>query len=174
MARYGVKMISQTAQLTGVNATTTVNGYLGYLGGSATSGFRLRRVGMSCTFTGSITSQQIVVSLYPQTVAPAGTGLAAAVKGTPFETWTPADPTTGVIATTATTIGTTGPTITTGTGPLKTWTFNSQTWLDYPIEAYEEVVSAIGTANGLAFVTIGPQAQLPAGCAIVLDIEYEV
>ncbi len=172
MARYAVQAKSQSAQLSGVNSTTTVNGYIGYLGASATAGFRLRRVGASCIFSGAITSQQIQLGVYNQTVAPSGTGLVAAVKGAPFEIWTPADPTVGVIVTNAITIGTTGPTLTTATGPLKTITFNSQTWVDYPIEAYEEVVCNLGTANGIAFVNLA--GTLPTGCQIVLDVEYEV
>lgn len=172
MARYGVSFKSQAAQLSGVPSGVTVNGYMGYLGAAAAAGYRLRRVGLSCIFSGSITSQQIQVGVYPQTVAPVGTGLVAAVKGTPFEIWTPADPTVGAIATSATAIGTSGPTITTATGPLKTITFNSQTWVDYPIEAYEEIVCNLGTANGMAFVNLA--STLPTGCQIVLDVEYEV
>jgi hypothetical protein len=44
MARYGATLLSQANQLAGVNATTTVNGYLGYWGASATAGYRLRRL----------------------------------------------------------------------------------------------------------------------------------
>jgi hypothetical protein len=172
MARYATSIKSQAAQLSGVNATVTVNGYIGYLGASATAGFRLRRIGVSTIFSGAITSQQIQLGVYPQTVAPSGTGLAAAIKGSPFEIWTPADPTVGMIATNAPTIGTTGPTLTTTTGPLKTITFNSQTWADVPIEAYEELVCNLGTANGIAFVNLAN--TLPTGCQIVLDVEYEV
>src|SRR6266571_4523912 len=114
MARYSTSVVSQTAQLAGVNVTTTVNGYIGYWGGSATSGFRLRRLQIGVLTTTAIvpTSQQFSVAIYRQTVAPSGTGLAAAVLGQPLETWTPqTDPTVGLIVTTATTIGTTGPTL---------------------------------------------------------------
>jgi hypothetical protein len=89
MARYGATLLSQAAQLAGVNATTTVNGYLGYWGASATAGFRLRRLQLGVIAGASVpTSQQISVGVYRQTVAPAGTGLAAAVLGQPYETWT--------------------------------------------------------------------------------------
>jgi hypothetical protein len=116
MARYGASILSQAAQLSGVNATTTVNGYMGYWGGSATSGFRLRRLQLGVIAGASVpTSQQISVGVYRQTVAPAGTGIAAAVLGQAYETWTPqTDPTAGVFAITATTIGTTGPTLASG------------------------------------------------------------
>jgi hypothetical protein len=74
------------------------------------------------------TSQQISVGVYRQTVAPAGTGLAAAVLGQPYETWTPqTDPTVGIIATTATTIGTTGPTL--ATNPIAVIPLNTQSTL---------------------------------------------
>ena len=104
MARYSTQGVSQTTQLAGVNSTTTVNGYIGYWGGSATAGFRLRRLKLGVRTTTAVvpTSQQISVAIYRQTVAPAGTGLAAAVLGQPLETWTPqTDPTTGLIVTTA-------------------------------------------------------------------------
>jgi len=172
MARYSTSAVSQTAQLAGVNSGTTVNGYIGYWGASATSGFRLRRVTVGVRAGASVpTSQQISVAIYRQTVAPAGTGLAAAVLGQPLETHTPqTDPTTGLIVTTAATIGTTAPTL--AAQPIKTLTFNTQSAMDYPFEFMEELVCGIGTANGLAFVNIGN--TLPASHFITLDCEIEV
>jgi hypothetical protein len=172
MARYSASIVSQTAQLAGVNATTTVNGYMGYWGGSSTSGFRLRRVTLGVRAGASVpTSQQISVALYRQTVAPSGTGIASAVLGQALETHTPqTDPTAGIFAITATTIGTTGPTL--ATNPFRTITFNTQTTIDYPFEFMEECVSAIGTANGIAFVNIGN--TLPASHFITIDCEIEV
>lgn len=172
MARYGATMLSQAAQLAGVNATTTVNGYLGYWGASATSGYRLRRAKIGVIAGASVpTSQQIDVGVFRQTVAPAGTGLAAAVLGQPFETHTPqTDPTTGLIATTATTIGTTGPTL--ATNPIDIITLNTQSTVDTPWEFMEELVCAIGTANGFAFVNM--TNALPASHKIRLSIEIEV
>jgi hypothetical protein len=172
MARYGATILSQAAQLSGVNATTTVNGYMGYWGGSATSGFRLRRLQLGVIAgSGVPTSQQITVGIYRQTVAPAGTGIAAAVLGQPFETHTPqTDPTAGIFAITATTIGTTGPTL--AANPILTPTFNSQSTLDIPYEFLEELVSPIGTANGFAFVNLA--ATLPASHQIRLTAEIEV
>lgn len=172
MARYSTSISSQTAQLAGMPSGTTVNGYIGYWGGSATAGFRLRRVTLGVRAGASVpTSQQITVEVHRQTVAPSGTGLAAAVLGQPLETWTPqTDPTVGMIATTATTIGTTGPTLT--ATPIRTLTFNTQTTIDYPFEFLEELVCAIGTANGIAFVNIGN--TLPAAHFITVDCEIEV
>lgn len=173
MARYSTSVVSQTAQLSGVNSTTTVNGYIGYWGGSATAGFRLRRLKLGVLTTTAVvpTSQQYAVAVYRQTVAPAGTGLAAAVLGQPLETWTPqTDPTTGIIVTTATTIGTTGPTL--AANPLDTIPLNSQSYADVPWDYIEEMTCAIGTANGLAFVNIGN--TLPAGHFIKLTATIEV
>lgn len=172
MARYGATMLSQAQQLSGVNATTTVNGYIGYWGASATAGYRLRRLQLGVIAGASVpTSQQVSIGVYRQTVAPAGTGLAAAVLGQPFETWTPqTDPTVGVIATTATTIGTTGPTL--AANPIAVIPFNTQSTLDLPYEFTEELICAIGTANGFAFVNIGN--TLPAAHSLRLNVEIEV
>lgn len=173
MARYSTAGVSQTTQLAGVPVTTTVNGYIGYWGGSATSGYRLRRLKLGVmTTTGVVpTSQQIRIGIYRQTVAPVGTGLAAAVLGQPLETWTPqTDPTVGLIVTTAVTIGTTGPTI--AANPIDTLTFNSQSFLDVPFDYIEELTCAIGTANGLAFVNLGN--TLPTNHFITLTPTVEV
>jgi hypothetical protein len=172
MARYGASIVSQAAQLSGVNATTTVNGYMGYWGGSATCGFRLRRLQLGVIAGASVpTSQQISVGVYRQTVAPVGTGIAAAVLGQPYETHTlQTDPTAGLFAITATTIGTTGPTL--AANPIAVIPFNTQSTLDVPYEFMEEIISAIGTANGIAFVNIGN--ALPASHQIRLNVEIEV
>lgn len=173
MARYSTSVVSQTAQLAGVNSTTTVNGYIGYWGGAAAAGFRIRRINVGILTTTAVvpTSQQFSVALYRQTVAPSGTGLAAAVLGQPLEIHTPqTDPTTGIIVTTATTIGTTGPTL--AANPLWTLPANSQSYGDNPWEFMEELTCNIGTANGIAFVNIGN--TLPAGHFIKLSVEIEV
>lgn len=172
MARYSASIVSQTAQLAGMNSGTTVNGYIGYLGAGSSAGFRLRRVtlGVRTTSASVPTSQQYTVEIHRQTVAPAGTGLAAAVVGQGLEFWTPADPTAGLIATTATTIGTTAPTVT--ATAIKALTLNTQTGWDYPFEFMEELVCNSGTANGFAFVNIGN--TLPASHLITVDVEWEV
>jgi hypothetical protein len=172
MARYGTTGLSQAAQLSGVNATTTVNGYIGYWGASATAGFRLRRIKWGVIAGAGVpTSQQISLGVYRQTVAPAGTGLAAAVLGQPLETWTPqTDPTVGLIVTTAITIGTTGPTL--ATNPIMVIPLNTQSNDETQYEFVDELVCAIGTANGIAFVNIGN--TLPASHSIRLNVEIEV
>ena len=172
MARYRTVVSSQTAQLSGAPSGTTVNGYIGYWGASATAGFRVRRIlAYLRAGAGVPTSQQVSIQIHRQTVAPAGSGLAAAQLGQPMEVWTPqTDPTVGVIVTTATTIGTTGPTIT--APPIGDIGLNAQNTIDHPIEFTEELVCNLGTANGIAFVNSA--ATLNASHLIRLDIEIEV
>lgn len=172
MARYGASILSQAAQLAGVNSTTTVNGYIGYWGASATAGFRLRRLQLGVIAGASVpTSQQISIGIYRQTVAPSGTGIAAAIPGQAYEPWTlQTDPTAGLFATTATTIGTTGPTL--ATNPIAVVPFNTQSTLDLPYEFTEEIICNLGTANGIAFVNIGN--TLPASHSVRLNVEIEV
>jgi hypothetical protein len=179
MARYSGSIVSQAAQISGVPSGTTVNGYMGYWGGSATSGFKLRRVLLGMiTATGVPTSQQYSVGIFRQSVAPAGTGIAAAVLGIPAENYTPqTDPTAGLFAITATTIGTTGPTI--GANPYAVVPLNSQSSIDLPYELLEELICGIGTANGFAFVNLGPTLAgttnpLPANHQIRVTAEIEV
>lgn len=172
MARYSTGSVSQAGQLAGANSGTTVNGYIGYWGASATAGFRLKRlmVGMRLSGAGTITSQQLTIGVFRQTVAPAGTGLAAAILGEAEEIWTPADPTVGLITTTAATIGTTAPTV--NANPMFTPTFNDQSGWDLPFEFPEDVVCNKGTANGFAFVLLGQ--TLPALHMATLTVEIEV
>jgi hypothetical protein len=171
MARYGATILSQTAQLSGVNATTTVNGYMGYWGAAAGSGFRIRKILVGVIGgSGVPTSQQVSVGIFRQTVAPAGTGIAAAVPGQALEVWTPTDPTGGIFAITATTIGTTGPTL--NTNPVTVLTFNTQSTYEETFEFMEDFVCTTGTANGIAFVNLA--ATLPTSHQIRLAVEIEV
>lgn len=171
MARYSATIVSQTAQLAQVNSTTTVNGYIGYWGAGASAGFRLRRLTLGATAGASVpTSQQIDIGIFRQTVAPSGTGIAAAVPGQAYEPWVPTDPTAGVFRTTATTIGTTGPTL--ATNPLHVISFNTQSTVDMPFEFTEELICNSGTANGIAFVNM--TNTLPASHFVRLSVEIEV
>jgi hypothetical protein len=179
MARYVGRIVSQTAQLGGLPSGTTVNGYMGYWGASATSGFRLRRItdiGVLLATGGAPTSAQLTLAVYRQTVAPAGTGIAATVAGLAMETWTPVDPTAGIFAITAATIGTTGPTLS-STTPVAAATINTQSSRDVPIEFTEELIVGTGTANGFGFVILnasGTGTTLPANHFVTLTIEVEV
>lgn len=172
MARYSVTGLSQTAQAAGAPSGTTVNGYLGYLGAGSTAGFRLRRVkvGIRLTSAAVPTSQQVSIGISRQTIAPSGTGLASALAGEPLEFWTPADPTAGLITTTATTLGTGGPTL--DANYLDTITINTQSFADVPWEFMEEIVVNKGTANGVAFTILG--GTLPANHLVAITPTWEV
>lgn len=171
MARYSLAFLSQSGQLSGVPAGLTVNGYLGYLGAGTSAGFRLRELKLGfVSGAGVPVSQNIRVGLFRQTVAPAGTGLAAAIVGVAEETFVPADPTVGFIATTATAIGTTGPTI--GATPFDSITVNAQSGWAEPYEFPDDFMVAAGTANGIALVNLA--ATLNSGVQIVGTIKYEV
>ena len=170
MARYGTAIESQTAMAAGLPVTTTVNGYIGYIGASATAGFKLRRCTLGIRCTGTPTSAQMTVKAFRQTVAPVGTGIAAAVAGETYEIHVPVDPTAGLFATTATVIGTSGPTL--NANPIKEWTLNTQNTVDIPIEFLEELIVNKGTANGIAFVNIG--AALPASHLFTIECAWEV
>jgi len=174
MARYGGTITSLNNVTTnGVNATTTLNGWFGYWGASATAGFRLRRlkVGVRVVGGGVPTSQQYSLAVYRQSVAPSGTGLNAAVLGQPFETWTlQTDPTVGLITPSAASVGTTGPTL--GANPIDTVTLNTQSYGDVPWEFMEEMICPLGTANGFALVNIG--STLPGNHIFVVSFEIEV
>ena len=84
--------------------------------------------------------------------------------------WTPADPTAGIITTTAITIGTTGPTLTATN--IKKWSINTQNSWDVPIEQLEEMICNKATANGIALVIIGN--ALPTGYILTAEFEWEV
>lgn len=171
MARYSGRILSQVAQLSGVNATTTVNGYMGYLGAASACGYRLRELKVGAiSGSGVPVSQNIQVGIYRQTVAPSGTGIAATQAGTAEETWVPADPTAGLFAITATSIGTTGPTL--ASQPIDVITFNAQSAWAEPYEAPDDLIVAVGTANGLAFVNLA--ATLNASVQIVIVAKWEV
>lgn len=175
MARYSTTIVSQAGQTSGLNSGLTVNGYLGYWGAAAGSGFRLRRVvlGVRTTTLTVPTSQQYSVSIHRQTTAPAGTGVGTAQPGQANEFWTPTDPTGGIFPITAAAIGTTAPVVT--TAPLHTVTLNTQTALDVAFEFMEEIVCPTGTANGIAFVIGGPTGYaLPANHVLTVDATIEV
>jgi hypothetical protein len=168
MGRFTLVAESQVAQLSGVNATTTVNGVIGSLVAGAAANYKLRRVkcGMRAG-TSAIADQQITIALYRQTVRAVGTGLTNIV-GTNMDSNGSATAIGGFDVSTAATIGTTGWTLTT---KLDEWSFNAKVGLDLPWEFMEEFVCPLGTANGFAFVNIGN--TLPASGLVTLGIEWE-
>jgi hypothetical protein len=169
MARYALSFVSQTAVAAGVNATTTLNGYLGALVGSATAGCRLRRVFLGVRAGASVpTSQQVSIAIYRQSVRVAGTGFTNQA-GTVLDPSTGPSVITGFDVVTAGTAGTNGPTL--AANPLHTVSFNTQSAMDIPAELLEEWIIGANVTSGLAFVNIGN--ALPASHLFTVSLEWE-
>lgn len=169
MSRFSGQFVSQTAVLSGVNATTTANGYLGAVVGGASANFKLRRLVFGVLAGASVpTSQQVSVGVYRQTVRAAGTGLSN-LAGLPLDPRGAATAIGGIDITTAVTFGTNGPTL--AANPLYRFSFNTQTGWDLPYELLEELICDQGTANGLAFVNLGN--TLPASHFYIISTEWE-
>lgn len=169
MARFSGAVESQAAQLAGVPATTTFNGYFAALVAGASANFKLRRCIIGVRAGASVpTSQQMTVRIYRQSVRVVGTGFST-VAGLALDPRSAATAITGIDITTAATAGTTGPTI--GANPLHSLSFNTQSAMDVPAELLEEWICDQGTANGIAFVNIGN--ALPASHLFTLSLEWE-
>jgi hypothetical protein len=169
MGRFKAAVESQTAQLAGVPATTTFNGYFAAVVAGAAANFKLRRCILGVRAGASVpTSQQMTVAVYRQTVRVVGTGFST-VTGLAMDPRGAATAITGIDVTTAATAGTTGPTI--GANPLERISFNTQSGVDLPYELLEELICDQGTANGIAFVNIGN--ALPSAHLFTLSCEWE-
>jgi hypothetical protein len=80
MGRFKAAIESQAAQLAGVNATTTLNGYFAACVAGASANFKLRRLILGVRAGAGVpTSQQVTVAIYKQTVRASGTGIANTV-----------------------------------------------------------------------------------------------
>lgn len=169
MGRFKTAVESQAAQLAGVPAGTTFNGYFAAIVAGAAANFKLRRVIIGVVAGASVpTSQQVTVGVYRQSVRAAGTGFSTVVAQN-LDPRGAASAITGVDVTTAAVAGTTGPTI--GANPLERLTFNTQTGFDVPYEMLEEWFCDQGTANGIAFVNL--RNTLPAAHLFTLSLENE-
>jgi hypothetical protein len=160
---------SQTAQLAGVNATTTFNGYFCAIMAGSAANFKMRRWWIGVRAGASVpTSQQMTIGVYRQTVATSGTGQTTTV-GVNMDPRGAASAITGLLITTAATAGTTGPTL--AANALDKWSFNTQSGLDIPYEFLEELICDQGTANGFALVNLGN--ALPASHLFTVAAEWE-
>jgi len=167
--RYTQTAESQAAQLAGVPAGTTFNGYFAALVAGAAANYKLRRIGIGVRAGAAVpTSQQMTVAVYRQSVRAAGTGFST-VTGLPMDPRGAASSITGLDVTTGAAAGTTGPTI--AANPIAKLSFNTQSAWDKPYEFLEELICDQGTANGFAFVNIGN--ALPAGHLFTLEVEWE-
>jgi hypothetical protein len=169
MARFGTKVESQVAQLSGLPVTTTFNGYFAAIVAGTAQGFKLRRLKIGVRAGATVpTSQQMSIAAFRQTVRTAGTGFSTVV-GQNFDPNGAASQASGVDITTAATAGTNGPTL--AAVALDEWSFNTQAGLDLPWEMLEELMCALGTANGIALVNIGN--ALPAAHLFTVGTEWE-
>lgn len=169
MGRFKAAIESQAAQLAGVNATTTLNGYFAACVAGASANFKLRRLILGVRAGAGVpTSQQVTVAIYKQTVRASGTGIANTV-GQNMDPRGAASATGGVDSTTALTAGTAGPTL--GANPFERLSFNTQSAFDVPYELLEEFICDQGTANGIALVNIGN--ALPASHLFTASFEWE-
>ena len=154
MARFKASVESSTAL-----AATTVFGNL--VAGSAAN-FKLRRATVGVRAGASVpTSQQLTIGVFRATARGTAT---ATTTGTAMDPRSAASAITGLDTTWSAT-----PTL--AASPIAKWSFNSQSGLDLPIEAMEEMICDQGTANGIAFQNIGN--ALPTGHLYTLDLEWE-
>jgi hypothetical protein len=169
MGRFKGSVESQAAQLAGVPATTTFNGYFAAIVAGAAANLKLRRLILGVRAGAAVpTSQQMTIGVYRQTVRAVGTGFST-VTGLAMDPRGAATAITGIDVTTAATAGTTGPTI--AANPMERISFNTQSGVDLPYELLEEFICDQGTANGIAFVNLGN--ALPASHLFTLSAEWE-
>jgi hypothetical protein len=164
MARYLATVESAAA----INATApsgaTANALFGSLVGGATAGFKLRRLTLGVRAGASVpTSQQLTVALVRTTAR--GTATATTAGKAMDPNLAPS------IITGLDTAWSTVPTLTYTAPYLFEVSFNSQSGVDLPFELLEELISTLGTANGIAIVNIGN--ALPASHLYTATFEWE-
>jgi len=164
MARYATNIESAAAIVATAPTGATANALFANLNASATAGYKLRRVTLGVIAgTGAPTSQQVSVGFVRTTA-----------RGTATTTLTPSKLDPGSPAAAITGLDTAWSTV-----PTATWTppylyqvtFNSQSGVDLPFELLEEMVCAIGVANGIAFINL--DNVLPASHKYTLACEHE-
>ena len=132
--------------------------------GGSTAGFKIRRVQLGVRTSSAVvpTSQQVTVGISRATARGTQTTNNA---GLPMDgNWSAASNITGVDS-----AWSINPTVSSNYNYEPT--FNTQSGADLPFELLEELVSAPGTANGIAFTNVG--LALPASHFIVLGVEWE-
>jgi hypothetical protein len=164
VARY-VTTVESTAAIVATAPTgATANALFANLNASATAGYKLRRVTLGCIAGAAVpTSQQLSVGLVRTTA-----------RGVATTTLTP-----GKMDPNSAAAGITGLDTAWSTVPTATWTppylyaptFNSQSGVDLPFEMLEELICALGIANGIAFINL--DNALPASHKLTLTVEHE-
>jgi hypothetical protein len=164
MARFATNIESAAAIVATAPTGGTANALFANLNASATAGYKLRRVTLGViagaaapssqqvsvgfvrtTARGTATTTLTPTKLDPGSPAAAITGLDTAWSAVPTATWTPPY--------------------------LYQVTFNSQSGVDLPFELLEEMICAIGVANGIAFINL--DNALPTSHKYTLAVEHE-
>ena len=155
MARFKASVESATALAAA--PTTFAN-----LVAGASANFKLRRITIGVRAGASVpTSQQLTVGWARATARGTAT---ATTTGTAMDPRSAATAITGLDTTWSG-----NPTVSaTFMGKVS---FNSQSGVDLPIEAMEELICDQGTANGIAFQNVGN--ALPTSHLYTLDLEWE-
>lgn len=165
MARFISTVESTTAIVATAPSGANANALFGNLVAGANAGYKLRRVTLGVRAgTGAPTSQQLTVAMVRTTA-----------RGTATATNAPKAMDPNSLQTSSITgIDTAWSTV-----PTATWTapylyevsFNSQSGVDLPFELLEELICAVGTANGIAFLNVGN--ALPTAHLYSLSCEHE-
>lgn len=165
MARFLSNVTSTTALVASAPSGANANALFASLVAGANAGYKLRRLTLGVIAgTGAPTSQQVSVGLVRTTARGTATGTNAPKALDPNSLQTSSI---------------TGLDTTWSTVPTATWTapflyqvtFNTQSGVDLPFELLEELICAVGSANGIAFVNL--TNALPTGHAYTLSVEHE-
>lgn len=155
MARF--KTTVESAAALGANTV-----FANIVAGSA-AGAKIRRATIGCRAGATVpTSQQVSVSI-----------VRATARGTATTTKTPQSMDPNLAASAITGVDTAwsvNPTVSSA-NPIGEVSFNTQSGVDLPWELIEEMVLALGTANGIAFENLAN--ALPSGHLLTLDLEHE-
>jgi len=163
MARFLSTVESAAAIVATVPSGANANALFASIVAGANQGFKLRRMTLGVRAGASApTSQQLTVALVRTTA-----------RGTATTTNAPAalDPNTASQITGVDTAWSTVPTATWTAPYLYEVSFNSQSGVDLPFEALEELVCAKGAANGIALINVGN--PLPASHIYTASVEWE-
>lgn len=129
---------------------------------AAGAGFKLRRIILGCRAGAVVpTSQQVTVALFRATARGTQTANSAGIALDPNS---PSSAISGVD-----TAWSVNPTL--AAAALARFSFNTQGGIDVPYEFMEEMICAVGTANGLALQNIAN--ALPTGHLITASLEWE-
>lgn len=165
MARYLATVESVTGLAATAPSGANANQLFGNLVAGAAAGYKLRRLTIGVRAGASApTSQQLTVAIVRATARGTASATNAPKALDPNANQTASSP--GID-----TAWTVVPTATWASPYLYEFSFNTQSGADLPFEQTEELVCAVGTANGLAFINVGN--PLPSGHLLTLSCEID-